>query len=280
MQRIRQLSISILIFSLSTISYAGARSYNASLDSSLNCTPPSCDTIKTDQGRLEVHPIEHAFFVLTYQNDTSERDHPLTIVVDPVGHIDQLITYRPVDMILVTDIHRDHFDPEALNAVMEANTTLIVPQSVAMENDFPEFFAGTIKILNNGDQYNAAGIDIKAIPMYNLDPERNFHPQGRGNGYVLTIDGKQIYISGDSQAIPEMLALTDIDAAFMVMNLPFTMDVDEASQAVLRFKPHVVYPYHYRNCDGTLNDIQSFRDQVRQEDANIDVRLLDWYPNH
>ena len=64
------------------------------------------------------------------------------------------------------------------------------------------------------------------------------------------------------------------------MNLPFTMDVDEASQAVLGFKPHVVYPYHYRNGDGTLSDIQSFRDQVRQEDPNIDVRLLDWYPNH
>ena len=163
---------------------------------------------------------------------------------------------------------------------MEADTTLIVPQSVTMENDFPEFFAGTIKTLNNGDQYDVAGIHIKAIPMYNLDPERNFHPQGRGNGYVLTIDDKQIYISGDSQAIPEMLALTSIDAAFIAMTLPFTMDVDEASQAVLTFKPHVVYPYHYRNGDGTFSDLQHFRNQVIQQDPDIDVRLLDWYPDH
>lgn len=281
LSRLSLFKFGIFIFSLiiSTTSFADLRSSHLTSNPTLECTRPYCDMIKTDQGQVEVHSIEHASFVLTYQNDINDSDHPLTIIVDPVDHIDTLITYRPVDIILVTDIHRDHFDPEALQSLMEADTTLIVPKSVANEDDFPAFFAGTIKILNNDDQYDVAGIHIKAMPMYNLDPQRNFHPRGRGNGYVLRIDNKQIYISGDTQAIPEMLALTDIDVAFVVMNLPFTMDVNEASRAVLTFKPTIVYPYHYRNGNGTFSDIQSFHDQVAAN-PNIAVPLLDWYPNH
>ena len=99
--------------------------------------------------------------------------------------------------------------------------------------------------------------------MYNLpasttDPR---HPKGRGNGYVLSVGGKKIYLSGDTQGIPEMRALTGIDIAFVCMNLPYTMDINEAADAVLAFKPHIVYPYHYRG-QGGFSDVAAFKAKV------------------
>ena len=109
--------------------------------------------------------------------------------------------------------------------------------------------------------------------MYNLTAERkNFHTKGRGNGYVLTIGGKRIYISGDTEDIPEMRTLKNIDVAFVCMNLPFTMEVEKAADAVKEFKPKIVYPYHYRG-----SDLQKFKTLVN-ETPGIEVRLREWYP--
>ena len=115
--------------------------------------------------------------------------------------------------------------------------------------------------------------------MYNLREEAlKFHEKGRGNGYILNIGGKRIYISGDTEDIPEMRSLNDIDIAFVCMNLPWTMSVENAASAVLDFKPEVVYPYHYRGTNG-LSDIQNFKEIVEESSTEIDVRLLNWYPN-
>ena len=112
--------------------------------------------------------------------------------------------------------------------------------------------------------------------MYNLTEERkNFHTKGRGNGYVVTLGGKRVYVSGDTEDIPEMRALKDIDAAFVCMNLPYTMDVDHAADAVLAFKPKIVYPYHYRGKEG-MSDVEKFKTLVSKEKA-VEVRLLKWY---
>ncbi|MEO8732935.1 MAG: MBL fold metallo-hydrolase, partial [Flavobacteriales bacterium] len=122
-----------------------------------------------------------------------------------------------------------------------------------------------------------ADAHITAMPMYNLpDSPTAFHPKGRGNGYVLTFGGKRIYISGDTQGIPEMRALKNIDIAFVCMNLPYTMDVDEAADAVLAFKPKVVYPYHYRGKD-RFSDVKKFKALVNAKDPAIEVRQEDWY---
>ena len=103
------------------------------------------------------------------------------------------------------------------------------------------------------------------------------HTKGRGNGYVLTMGEKNIYISGDTQGIPEMRSLKNIDIAFICMNLPYTMDVQEAADAVLDFEPKIVYPYHYRGKEG-FSDIQEFKKMVEAKDKNIEVRLRNWYP--
>ena len=131
-------------------------------------------------------------------------------------------------------------------------------------------------VLANAESTSWRGVSIEAVPMYNLDPEKqSFHPRGRGNGYLLTFGDTRIYISGDTEDIPEMRGLDDIDAAFVCMNLPYTMDVDAAADAVLEFKPKVVFPYHYRGTDG-FSDLDEFKALVAK-DPTIEVRVLDWY---
>ena len=127
----------------------------------------------------------------------------------------------------------------------------------------PEKYNSKLVILNNGQGVHRLDFYIQAIAMYNLPEEENSkHPKGRGNGYILNIDDKRIYISGDTEDILEMRMLRNIDVVFLCMNLPFTMDINQASSAVLEFKPKVVYPYHYRGTEG-LSDVNEFKKLVR-----------------
>lgn len=226
---------------------------------------PEADNVKVKGGDLTIQPITHATLVLRYQNKN--------IYIDPAGGTDVFKGLSAPDMILITDIHGDHFDPKTLQAINVSNAILVAPQAVA--DKFP---SGMSKqkpvILKNGEQTKQLGISITAIPMYNLpEAPEAFHTKGRGNGYVLTIGGKNIYISGDTEDIPEMRALKNIDIAFVCMNLPYTMDVNQAAQGVLAFKPKVVYPYHYRG-----QDVNTFKALVNKGDPDIDVRLRNWYP--
>jgi L-ascorbate metabolism protein UlaG (beta-lactamase superfamily) len=230
----------------------------------------SPDTIALSKGSLIIQPINHASMVLTAEGKT--------IYVDPVGGAAKYQGLAAPDIIVVTDIHGDHFDPATLGDLVKAGVVLVVPEAVAVKlGSFPK--GGNVVVLHNGGQANEGGIRIDAIPMYNLpasatDPR---HPVGRGNGYVLSVGGKKIYISGDTQGIPEMRALTGIDIAFVCMNLPYTMDVNEAADAVLAFKPRIVYPYHYRG-QGGFSDVAAFKSKVEAGNKQIEVRLRNWYP--
>ena len=227
---------------------------------------PQVDRERVKGGELIIQPINHATLVLGYKNKN--------IYIDPTGSADAFKGISAPDVILVTDIHGDHFDPKTIQAINTSNAVLIVPQAVA--DKFPsEISKQKLVILNNGDKTKQAGISITAIPMYNLPEAADaFHTKGRGNGYVLNIGGKNVYISGDTEDIPEMRALRNIDIAFVCMNLPYTMDVNQAAQGVLAFKPKVIYPYHYRG-----QDVNTFKTLVNTGDPNIDVRLRSWYPS-
>ena len=201
--------------------------------------------------------------------------HGLTIYADPSG-AENFKGQKSPDIILITDIHGDHFDIKTIEAVQKTGTLLIVPQVVA--DKLPAADKTRMIVMKNGDATTQSFIMIRAIPMYNLpESPTAMHTKGRGNGYVLGIGGKLIYLSGDTQGIPEMRSLQNIDVAFICMNLPYTMDVKEAADAVLAFKPRIVYPYHYRGKDG-LSDIKEFKKLVEAGDKNIDVRLRNWYP--
>ncbi|MFT5941706.1 MAG: L-ascorbate metabolism protein UlaG (beta-lactamase superfamily), partial [Sediminicola sp.] len=138
--------------------------------------------------------------------------------------------------------------------------------------------ATQLDILNNGDSKERYGITVEAIPMYNLRKEAlQMHTKGRGNGYVLNMGGKRIYFSGDTEDIPEMRALENIDIAFVCMNLPYTMTEESAADAILEFKPTQVYPYHYRG-NPNVSDVSKFKALVEKGNSEIKVIQLDWYP--
>jgi len=226
----------------------------------------SQDTLTTDVGELTIHPINHATFVMTV-GDT-------VIYVDPVGGPELFADFEPPDLVLVTHIHGDHMSAETLSGVCTDTTRILAPATVA--DELGEGIPGELTILANGEVFSTAGIRVEAVPAYNLTEERQgFHPQGRDNGYIVTVGGKRIYISGDTEDIPEMRALENIDAAFVCMNLPYTMTVEQAADAVLAFAPKIVYPYHYRG-KGGMSDLDAFTKLVAA-DPKIEVRLLKWY---
>ena len=225
------------------------------------------DKIETKLGPLTIQPVQHASLILTV--------HGVTIYADPSG-ADNFKGLTAPDLIVITDIHGDHFDLKTLDAVKKENTILVVPQVVA--DKLPDADKHHLVILKNGESSVQLGISISAIPMYNLpESPTAMHTKGRGNGYVLGIGGKNIYLSGDTQGIPEMRALKNIDVAFVCMNLPYTMDVKEAADAVLAFSPKIVYPYHYRGQNG-LSDVNAFKSLVDAGKKPIEVRLRNWYP--
>jgi L-ascorbate metabolism protein UlaG (beta-lactamase superfamily) len=229
--------------------------------------PLSEDRIATDSGPLVIHPVEHATAVFEWNGRT--------IYLDPVGGAAPFAVFPKADLILITDIHGDHLSAETIDAVSGETTTIVAPAAVA--DELPEADRGRVRIVGNGEAVEWEGITIEAVPMYNLTADRQqFHPKGRGNGYVLTLGGKRIYISGDTEDIPEMRQLENIDVAFVCMNLPYTMDVEAAADAVLDFKPKIVYPYHYRG-KGGMSDLEEFRSIVGAGDGDIEVRLLKWY---
>jgi L-ascorbate metabolism protein UlaG (beta-lactamase superfamily) len=203
-------------------------------------------------------PIKHATFVL--------QAGSTTVYVDPVGKAEDFASFPPPDLILITHIHKDHFAPELDAVLKKENTQVLGPPTVIEQLGY-----GTT--MTNGQLIDTKGLTIEAIPAYNTTPERlNFHPMGRDNGYVISKDGVRLYISGDTEDIPEMRQLKDIDIAFVCMNLPYTMTIEQAASAVNEFKPGVVIPYHYRGKEG-MSDIDAFEKLV----TGSKVERLPWY---
>jgi L-ascorbate metabolism protein UlaG (beta-lactamase superfamily) len=213
----------------------------------------------TSAGPVKITPIYHASTLIEAGGKT--------IYLDPAKPA-KLSGLPKADLILITDIHGDHMDPESIKEVIKAETEILAPPAVVVT-------VTTAKPIANGETKNWQGWTIEAIPAYNLKRGPSlgklFHDKGRGNGYVLTYGGKRFYFSGDTEGIPEMRALKNIDVAFVCMNLPYTMPPEEAADAVKAFHPKVVIPYHYHG-----SDLAVF--QKGLEGTGIEVRLLEWYP--
>ncbi|QLG47144.1 MBL fold metallo-hydrolase [Costertonia aggregata] len=226
-------------------------------------------TTTKEKPELKIIPIEHATTVLEWGD--------IVVYVDPVGGAKAFENQKQPDLILITDIHGDHLSVETLEALNTKKAKIIVPQAVA--DKIPSEFTPQLDVLNNGENKERYGITIEAIPMYNLRKEAlKFHEKGRGNGYVLNMNGQRIYFSGDTEDIPEMRALKNIDKAFVCMNLPYTMTEESAASAVLEFQPEQVYPYHYRGRPD-VSDVAKFKNLVNGANPDIEVIQLDWYPN-
>jgi L-ascorbate metabolism protein UlaG (beta-lactamase superfamily) len=213
----------------------------------------------TSVGTVKITPLNHASTLIEAGGKT--------IYLDPAKPL-KFAGMAKADLILITDIHGDHMDPESIKDVSKSGTEIFAPPAVVAT-------VTTGKPIANGEIKTWGGWTIEAIPAYNLKrgpaEGKLFHDKGRGNGYVLTYGGKRFYFSGDTEGVPEMRALKNIDVAFVCMNLPYTMPPDEAAEAVKAFHPKVVIPYHYRG-----SDLSVF--QKGLEGTGIEVRLLEWYP--
>jgi len=221
------------------------------------------DQISTSLGPLTIHPVHHASLVLTV-GDT-------VIYSDPVGEQSRFEGLRPPTLILVTHEHGDHFSNETLRG-LPGDAPLVVNPGV-YEALSPGLRSRTTR-LANGDSAVVTGIPVTALPAFNTTPDRlKYHPRGLYNGYLLSIGNARVYIAGDTEDTPEMRALSDISLAFLPMNMPYTMTIEQAASAVEAFRPVVVYPIHYKG-----SDLPAFKTLVDAGKSGTEVRIRDWYP--
>lgn len=229
------------------------------------------DTIATADGALQIHAVHHASLVLTWKGKHIFID---PAPVDQTGDAAAAFKALPKpDVVIYTHSHFDHFGASILQAIAAPDTEILAPQEVAA--GIPTPLPGKVHVLANGDKTTIDGIAVEAVPAYNTTPDHvKFHPKGKGNGYVLTFGGKRVYIAGDTEETPELAQLQNIDVAFLPMNQPYTLTVEAAAQWVKDFKPHTVYPYHFRNGDGSKSDLNAFKAAIA---GASDVKVLDWY---
>ncbi len=230
------------------------------------------DNISATGGDIVAHPMHHATFAMSWNGKV--------IYVDPAGApggdraASAAVAFEGMpapDLILVTDIHGDHFSALTLADLAGANTKIVAPQAVL--DEMTDALKAKATVVTNGQTVTVDGIAIEGVPMYNITEDRlRYHAKGRGNGYVVTLGGKRLYIAGDTEAHEEMKALENIDVAFIPMNLPYTMTPEQAAGGVLAFKPTIVYPYHYGE-----SDVAAFAKLVGAN-PDIEIRQRNWYP--
>jgi L-ascorbate metabolism protein UlaG (beta-lactamase superfamily) len=253
-----------------TSAEAGANETTADSGEEGKTTPESAagapNEIAAADEPIKVTPFGHGSLMLSYKGKN--------IYIDPVANELPEGDLARADLVLVTHIHGDHLDPASIARVRKDGAPVVSPASVA-EKAGAELPEPTIMANGDSEKFLDGAVEVEAVAMYNLVRKRDngefFHPKGRGNGYVLTLGGKRIYISGDTECTPEMKALENIDAAFVCMNLPYTMTVEEAGGCLAEFKPKVAYPYHHRDQDpGKLEGMLQGKD--------VEVTILEWYP--
>lgn len=216
------------------------------------------DTIKTSAGDLKITFIGHGTLMFTLGKKV--------IHVDPWSRLADYTKMPKADIILVTHEHRDHFDLKALEVLRTKNTVLVLTETCASR------IKGGI-VMGNGDVKTIEGLKIEAVPAYNIvhmrSEGRPFHPKVVGNGYVITLGNKRVYVAGDTENTPDMKKIEDIDIAFLPMNLPYTMTPEMVADAAKAFKPKLLYPYHYGKTDTSkivdlLKDVKEIEVFIRK----------------
>ena len=216
------------------------------------------DTIKTSAGDLKITFIGHGTLMFEFGGEV--------IHLDPVAREADYTKLPKAGIILITHEHGDHFDLDTVNLLCTEKTAVVLTETCAKQ-----FEEGIV--LRNGEVKLVKGIRVEAVPAYNLvhmrTPGNPFHPKGVGNGYIVTFGDKRLYVAGDTENVPEMKALTEIDVAFLPMNLPYTMTPEMVADAAKAFKPAVLYPYHFGETD-TSKLVDLLRDT-----KGVEVRIRD-----
>lgn len=236
------------------VSCSGKKARSASADVA------GAEVFTTASGKeVRINLIKHASLEIVYDS--------LSFQIDPVEALPpetDYSTYGKADYILVTHEHFDHFDSIAIGILSDSSTMVISNAAVrSMLKSGTELANGAKLPLRND-------ISIEAVPAYNTTPSHaKFHPKGRDNGYILTLDGLRIYIAGDTEDIPEMSGIQNIDIAFLPCNQPYTMTPEQLANAARMIKPRVLFPYHYND-----TPIERVVDLLADEDINIRIRPM------
>ncbi len=239
--------------------YVSSRFYRAEQLPGTNLTG---DHLVTTNGDVVIHPVGHASFVMRWNEKW--------IYNDPTNAPFGYEGFAKADLILISHSHGDHYSAGSIGLLRSSNGVIIVPQAVYDQSSFAPYRSNAI-VLSYGTSTNVMGVTVQAVAGYNGN-----HAVGINNAYVTTIGGRRIFTSGDTADTVEIMALTNIDVAFIAMNLPFTMDARGATNIARRMRPRVVYPYHYRNQNGLLTNAPTFK-QWLGTDLGIEVRLRKWY---
>ena len=196
------------------------------------------DTFETSAGELQITFIGHGTLMLAFDGKI--------IHVDPVGREADYSQLPKADLILITHEHQDHLDPAVLETLRTEQTEVVTTEICADRIE-----GGTV--MKNGDVKTIGGLEIEAVPAYNIVHVRSegnpFHPKGDGNGYIVNFGGKRVYLASDTENIPEMKEIKAIDIAFLPMNLPYTMTPEMVADAAKSLMPKILYPYHYGETD-------------------------------
>lgn len=214
------------------------------------------DVFKTKEGKeLSIYFIKHSSLILSFDNQL--------IYVDPVSMFADFGQQPKADIILITHEHADHFDPKAIEALKKETTSIVLNESTQEKLE-----TGTS--VRNGEKIQLRDyLQLEAVPAYNTTPGREmYHPKDRDNGYILTIEGLRIYIAGDTEDIPEMEQIKDIDVAFLPVNQPYTMTVEQAIHAAKMIQPKILYPYHYND-----TKVEEIKEYFSKNNPKIDVRI-------
>jgi len=231
---------------------------------------PVTTTLSADGGDIIVTALGHASVQFQYAGKF--------ILVDPVAGQTDLSRARPADVIFVTDIHPDHFDASTIAQLRKPGAPVVVPQAVAAMNRVPDPTVMIPRQMKTGDSA-PAGVPVITVPAYNIQrgpsPGQLYHTRDRGQGYLLTLGNRLVYIAGDTECVPAMdvmLKRPQLDLALIPMNFPYTMSPLEAAECVKGFEPKIAIPYHYMG-----QKPEEFAAALKG--TSIEVRLLDWYPS-
>ncbi len=217
------------------------------------------DMIEASTGPIAITFLGHA----SLRMDFNEK----RIYIDPVGEAVDWTAMPKADIILITHEHRDHFDLKVVQQLLSDKTLVVVPKSCASQ--YPEGI-----VMRNEDVKIVQGLKVEGVPAYNIVHKRSsgfpYHIKGVGNGYVITFGDRRVYVAGDTENIPEMKELSEIDIAFLPVNLPYTMTAEMAADAVRAIRPKIFYPYHTGDTD--LSELAELL--KNQPDTEVRIRKM------
>jgi L-ascorbate metabolism protein UlaG (beta-lactamase superfamily) len=196
---------------------------------------------------VEITWLKHDAFLL--------KGDGIVVAIDPY---ELRSVPEKADLVLVTHDHFDHCDPNSVRLVAKPDAVIVAPQNAASK------LGKNVRVVKAGDVLTEKGVTIKVVPAYNVRPERQrFHPKNYGGvGYLITLAGKTIYHPGDTDLIPEMDSLGQVDIALLPVSGTYVMDAQEAAEAVKRIKPTHVIPMHYGSIVGSKADAEKFAQLV------------------